>query len=205
MIRTKSKLRWQRTWDLGKSHRRCPGHGRYAGSSWEISSDTLRWRHNERDGASNHQRLDGLLNRLFRRRSKNTSKFRLTGFCEGNLPVTDEFPSQKTSNAENASIWWRYHGRLNATIKSWYVKCFSQYWSFIKGIHRRIRLTKRQLHFWFVISWLQRLRYLCKLEFYLRKPTESLEIKWNKISGHFAIYAYLLVRHFGYLRIMLFK
>ena len=30
---------------------------------------TLQWRHNERDGVSNHWRLDGLLNRLFRRRS----------------------------------------------------------------------------------------------------------------------------------------
>ena len=28
----------------------------------------LEWRHNERDGVSNHQRLDGLLNRFSRRR-----------------------------------------------------------------------------------------------------------------------------------------
>ena len=48
--------------------------------------DSLRWRHNERDGVSNHQRLDGLLNRLFRRRSKKTSKLRVTGLCEGNSP-----------------------------------------------------------------------------------------------------------------------
>ena len=34
----------------------------------------LQWRHNGRDGVSNHRRLDGLLNPLFRRRSKKTSK-----------------------------------------------------------------------------------------------------------------------------------
>ena len=32
------------------------------------SSATLELRHNERDGVSNHRRLDSLLNRLFRRR-----------------------------------------------------------------------------------------------------------------------------------------
>ena len=47
---------------------------------------TLRWRHNGRDGVSNHQPHDCLLNRLFRRRSKKTSKLRVTGLCEGNSP-----------------------------------------------------------------------------------------------------------------------
>ena len=27
----------------------------------------------------------------------------------GNSPVTDEFPAQMASNAENVSIWWRHH------------------------------------------------------------------------------------------------
>ena len=36
-----------------------------------------------------------------RRRSKETSKLRVTGLCEGNSPVTGEFPIQRTSNAEN--------------------------------------------------------------------------------------------------------
>ena len=70
---------------------------------------TLQWRHNERDGVSNHQRLDCLLNRFFRRRSKKTSKLRFTVLCDGNSPVTGEFPAQKASNVENDSIWWRRH------------------------------------------------------------------------------------------------
>ena len=43
--------------------------------------DPLRWRHNGRDSVSNHQPHDCLLNRLFRRRSKKTSKLRVTGLC----------------------------------------------------------------------------------------------------------------------------
>ena len=72
----------------------------------------LRWRHHDREGISNHQLHDCLLNRLFRRRSNKTSKLRVTGLCEGNSPVTGEFPAQRTSNAENISIWWRHHGIL---------------------------------------------------------------------------------------------
>ena len=41
---------------------------------------------------------------------KETSKLRATGLCEGNSPVTGEFPAQRASKAENVSIWWRHHG-----------------------------------------------------------------------------------------------
>ena len=71
------------------------------------SRTSLQWRHNGRDGVPNHQPHDCLLNRLFKRRSKKTSKLRVTGLCAGNSPVTAEFPTQ--SNAENTSIWWRHH------------------------------------------------------------------------------------------------
>ena len=70
----------------------------------------LQWRHNQRDGDSNHQPHDCLLNHSFRRKSKKISKLRVTGLCEGNSPVTGEFPAQRASNAENVSIWWRHHG-----------------------------------------------------------------------------------------------
>ena len=50
------------------------------------SGSTLRWRHNDSDGVSNHQPHDCLLNHLFRRRSKKTSKLRVTGLCAGNSP-----------------------------------------------------------------------------------------------------------------------
>ena len=74
------------------------------------SQITLQWRHNERDGVSNHRPPDYLLNCFFfKRRSKETSKLRIIGLCEGNSPLTDVFLWQRTSNAENVSIWWRHH------------------------------------------------------------------------------------------------
>ena len=48
-------------------------------------------------------------NCLFRRRSKKTSKLRLTGLCVGNSPVTGEFRAQMARIAENVSIWWCDH------------------------------------------------------------------------------------------------
>ena len=63
----------------------------------------------ERDGASNHRRLDCLLNRLFRCRSKKTSNLHVPGLCEGNPPVIGGFPSQRACNANNVSILWRRH------------------------------------------------------------------------------------------------
>ena len=74
-----------------------------------LAQTTLQWRHNDHDGGSNQQPHDCLLNRLFRRRSKKTSKLRVTGLCVGNSPVTGEFPAQRASNAENVSIWCRLH------------------------------------------------------------------------------------------------
>ena len=75
----------------------------------QIIYGPLQWHHNEHDGVSNHQPHDYLLIRVLRRRSKKTPKLRVTGLCEGNSPVTGEFPAQMASNAENVSIWWRHH------------------------------------------------------------------------------------------------
>ena len=112
---------------------------------WEVTIQVarcilgqLQWRHNERHGVSNHRRLDGLLNRLFRRRSNKTSKLCVTGLCEGNSPVTGEFPSQRASNAENVSIWWRHHEysrrceEINCPILQtsslWHFNCYKTSW-----------------------------------------------------------------------------
>ena len=70
---------------------------------------SLQWRYNGRDGVSNYQPRDYLLNRLSMYKSKEASKLRVTGLCAGNSPVTGEFHAQMDSNAENVSIWWRHH------------------------------------------------------------------------------------------------
>ena len=60
-----------------------------------------------------------IMNRLFKRRSKKTSKLRVTGLCEENSPMTAGFPAQRVDNAEKVSIWWRHYDIC------WYSPCFN--------------------------------------------------------------------------------
>ena len=78
----------------------------------------LQWRHNGRDGVSNHQPHHCLLNCLFRGRSKKTSKLRVICLCAGNSPVTGEFPAQMARNAENVFTVRRHHATLLITFRS---------------------------------------------------------------------------------------
>ena len=82
-------------------------------------SKALQWRHNGRDGVSNHPPHGCLLKRLFWRRSKKISKLRVTGLCEGNSLVIGEFPAQRASNAEKC-----FHLMTPSWIK---FICFSKY------------------------------------------------------------------------------
>ena len=79
------------------------------------SSFLLEWCHNGCDGVSNQQHHHC----LFRRRSKKTSKLRVTGLCAGNSPMTGEFPARRASNTENISIRWRHH----VLQISWHLDC----------------------------------------------------------------------------------
>ena len=97
--------------------RECLATGQMASHCLDQS---LRWRHNGHDGVSNHQHHHCLLNHLFGCRSKKTSKLRVTGLCVGNSPGTGEFPAQRTSDAENASIWWRHHEWWPTTVTNIY-------------------------------------------------------------------------------------
>ena len=85
--------------------------GRWA-RNWFIHDDVIKWNHFPR----NWPFVRGI------HRSRwwwtKISKPRVTGLCEGNSPVTGEFLAQKTSNAENASIWWRHHEELWITKNS---------------------------------------------------------------------------------------
>ena len=40
---------------------------------------------------------------------RNYQGYTSLAFVKGNSPVTGEFPSQRASNTENVSIWWRHH------------------------------------------------------------------------------------------------
>ena len=78
----------------------------------------LQWPRRERDGISNHRRLDCLFNRLFWRRSTKISKLRVTCLCEGNPPVDSSHKrpvKRKMLPLDNITmaittgetLWWR--------------------------------------------------------------------------------------------------
>ena len=105
-------------------------------------SFSLQWRHNERVGVSNHQPHDCLLNRLFRRRSKITSKLRVTGLCAGNALVIGEFPAKRASNAEYVSILWRHRVWRRMTFS--YVEAWTKWLQFC-GQHFHIHFREWKL------------------------------------------------------------
>ena len=88
------------------------------------SAFTLQWRHNGGDGVSNHQHHHCLLNRWFRRRSKKTSKFRVT--------ATGEFPAQMASKK-----------CFHLMMSSW------PFWSYSMASWRHWRMQfRRREHIW---------------------------------------------------------
>ena len=64
-----------------KFHAKCHGSVYFVDdiSKCWISLVSLQWHHNRHDFVSNHRRLDCVLNRLYRRRSKKASDLRVTG------------------------------------------------------------------------------------------------------------------------------
>ena len=133
--------------NIGSTNGSLPdGAKEYLKRCW-LTMSALQWRHNEREGVSNHRRLDCLLNRFFRRRSKKTSKFCVTGLCAGNSPVTSEFSAQRPSNTENVSIWRRHHWGFHLMAISW-EKLKIQY------IPRNMHTVFALLCFVVVIHWL---------------------------------------------------
>ena len=100
----------------------------------------LHWRHNEHDGVSNHQPHGCLLNRLIRRRSKKTSKLRVTGICVGNSPGPVNSPhkgpvTQKMFPFDDVIILHRHlvnHMTIPAPVK--------EHWGiWVNGLYKLIK------------------------------------------------------------------
>ena len=72
-----------------------------------------------------------------KRRSKKTPKLCVIGLCEGNSPVTGEFPLQRASNAEKISNWWCHHDVRRMLTSSHWVTCC-------------VRLLYLKTMFWFL-------------------------------------------------------
>ena len=95
-------------------------------TSFVIFPFTLQWRHNERDGISNHRCLYCLLN----------------FFQAHRWPV--DSPHKRASNAENISIWWRHY---NVTL-------MMSFWGYLRHwLHRELLLFFKTTHFVASYHW----------------------------------------------------
>ena len=78
-----------------KPPNRSPVRAMHGVSEFIPLTKSLQWRHNERNGVSNHLRFECLLSRLFRRKLKKISTLCITALREGNPPVTGWIPLTK--------------------------------------------------------------------------------------------------------------
>ena len=85
----------------------------------------------ERHLLSNHRSFDCLFNSL----CGLTPVSALLTLCEGNSPVTGEFPVQRASNATKTFIWWRQHNLIVPNLLS---LVFSRFSMFTKALMRWI-------------------------------------------------------------------
>ena len=72
----------------------------------------LKWRHDACVGVSTTSLTIVYSTADPRRRSKKTSKLRVSGLCVG------DFPAQRASDAENVYIWWRHHGSWLTSVSN---------------------------------------------------------------------------------------
>ena len=138
---------------------------------------------------SNHQPHNGLLNLLFRRRSKKTPKLRGTGLCEGNSPVTGDVPSQRASNAENVSIWWRHHELWFENVGVTVLKLWNQPWCAqhegvfdkSRSVHQYSRVIGRVAVNCLVAWWRHQMK---KIIFHVTSPLwgESTSHRWIPLA-----------------------
>ena len=93
-------------------------------SQWGHFINPLQRRHGERDGAWNHRRLDCWLNRLFRRRSKKTSKLRVTGLCGENSSVSWWQKWSKLASFHWRNCTWIYLCNFTTIFQRWWVNWY---------------------------------------------------------------------------------
>ena len=99
--------------------------------SWLSDTTSLRWRHNDHAGVSNHQPHGCSLNRLFKRKSKKTPlKFRVTDLCAGNSLGPENSPHKRTVTRkmfpfDDVIMWPHRSGSILARVTWVMVYCFT--------------------------------------------------------------------------------
>ena len=115
--------------------------------NWMREHNTLQWRHNGRDGVSDHQPHECHTQPFIQVQIKENIKAqRLWPSCRefpGDRWI--EFPTQRASNADNVSIWWRHHEMAmkgsnsrtitNTNVKKWSLRLRHHDYNISQKIH----------------------------------------------------------------------
>ena len=121
-------------------------------NSLESHWHALQWRHNERDGVSNHQRLGCLLNRLVRRRSKKPSKLLITGFVRGihRWPVNSPHKgpvTRKMLPLDDVTIGHHVESSIDIEYHFYAKKLFYANWENVAIVLHRMKCIIVRLHY----------------------------------------------------------
>ena len=117
---------------------------------------------------------------------RKTSKLRVTGLCEGNSPVTGEFPAQKASNVENGSIWWRHHDcSLNTSTAILH--------DGVTKWKRKVKIVRFNLPWKIIVAFWLKYEYFFKISISLNVNNTYLA-HWEAV-GYAWYFLYLLDAH----------
>ena len=144
---------------------------------------SLRWRHNDQDGVSNHQPHGCLLNRLFRRRSNKTSKLRVTGLCVGNSPGPVNSPhkgpvTRKVFPFDDVIMYTQM--TIFKTDTNMHVHGYKKHLYLLSGVILRKNVYEhisslRSFHFYFFIPMYPRI----KIKRFMPMPISSIS-RWSE-------------------------
>ena len=125
----------------------------------------------------NHRCPRCLLDCLFRCWSNKTSKLRVTGFCEGNSPVTGDFPRAKGQLRRKCfytmtSSWWF----AKNSPKKWSNLCLTFPVQMKRGLTLGFRLTK--LHIW-LTHWGDQFTDISNVFHWIKILNTWISFHWN--------------------------
>ena len=128
---------------------------------------SLQWLYYECNDVSNHQCHERLINLLFRRRSKKTSKLHVSGLCGRNSSVTGEFPHKGPVTQKFFSIWCHHvENCMNFIQSCWLIDSM---------------LDPHWLRWW-VIAWSAPKYYLKQCRFIVNWILRKTSVKFESIQ-----------------------
>ena len=125
---------------------------------------------------------------------KEASKSALLAICKGNSPVTGEFPVQRASNAEIASIWWRHRADFALFLLFEWPQCRLGYFIVMWSCGQLLKFQRNRKKYW--MKTIQ--DFIGNCYYQQKKPwTFCILIKSTGIWGFLMGHQLLVFQHFS--------